>query len=159
MPGEGGNRRIREQGAAHSPTASRDASRTREALAATSAAAAITSCLVVNRLSPKRSEHAACSAGTPNAQPVHRLDGGPSWSVPRERRDAPTMSAAGTEPWESTSYIRENNIGVLATTSPNASMSESLGRHGAGSAQVRGVSEVTAAEKPRASIATAIRPA
>jgi len=98
-------------------------------------------------------------AVSPNAQPVHRLDRGASWSVPRERRDAPTMSAAGTEPWESTSYIWENNIGMLATTSPNASMSESVGRHGAGSAQVRGVSEVTAAEKPRASIATAIRPA
>lgn len=61
-----------------------------------------------------------------------------------------------------------------ATTTPSASISESLGRHGAGSAHVLldaelaedGVAEdevtaavAIAAEKPRASIATAIRPA
>jgi len=51
-----------------------------------------------------------------------------------------------------------------ATAIPSASISESVGRQGAGSAQVlRGAGTLAAVtatgEKPRASIATAIRPA
>ena len=62
------------------------------------------------------------------------------------------------------SYNRESTSGMQATASPSANMSESAGRQGAGSAQVlRGAetpeAESRAAEKPRASIATAIRPA
>jgi len=61
-------------------------------------------------------------------------------------------------------YRRESTSGMQATTSPSASISESASSQGAGSAQVlrrAGVPAVAvaAAEKPRASIATAIRPA
>jgi hypothetical protein len=65
---------------------------------------------------------------------------------------------------ERITHIRDTNIGAQATARPRANISESLGRQGAGSAHVRraaGVSAVDVAgiEKPRASIATAIRPA
>lgn len=55
-------------------------------------------------------------------------------------------------------YKRESASGMPVTASPSASISVSAGSHVAGSAQVL-AAEGAAGEKPRASMATAIRPA
>lgn len=88
------------------------------------------------------------------------LQGPPEPKIP----SAGLQSSAAQKPRERVTHMRDNNIGRTATARPRANISESLGRQGAGSAHVRrgaGVSavDVAAIEKPRASIATAIRPA